>query len=116
VVSAQLLQAGQLLVRVQGQIAPLLSQGLLVERRQLRVVLGQHPAHPTERPLLGIGQVSDDLDDGALPRGWPATQPSLVNLSDQGSEHDWVARRVLRISWRRSSMASLPAHARCWWE
>jgi hypothetical protein len=65
----------------------LLGQGLLVERLQHRVVLGQHAPHPGQRPFLGVGQVPNDLDDRPLPGRWSAAQPGVVGSLDQGAQH-----------------------------
>jgi len=84
VLAAQVLQAGQLLLQAELEVVALLGQGLLVERRQLRIVLGQHPAHPGQRPLLGVGQMPNDLDDRPLPGRWPAAQPGVIDLTGSG--------------------------------
>src|SRR5215217_7922674 len=109
VLSAQLLQAGQFLAEVQVEVAPLNGQGLLVERLQVWGVLGQHATHPAQRPLLGVGQVADDLDDGPLPSPGPPPQLGLVDPTDERAQHHRVAHKVLTSSTRRSSIAGLLA-------
>jgi hypothetical protein len=113
--ATELLQASQLLLKVEVQVTALDGQRFLVERFQVRVVLGQHPSHPAERSFFGVGQVPNDLDDGPLPGAGRRRSPASSTSATKARSTTGVARRVLRISWRPSNMASLPSHARrCW--
>jgi hypothetical protein len=84
---AKQLEAGQFALKVQVEVAALLGQRLLVKRLQVWVVLAEHATDPRQRPLLGVGQMGHDLDDGPLPNSGSPAQPSILDPVDQRPQH-----------------------------